>query len=141
MTTNSKYNLHNKGLWRLSGWSRRTAGASQADPHLPALRRRGNETPTQDNVQKVQILTEKFFPATGDADLSDIIADSPEPSWLGITHVVTKQELLRVVKQLPTGRAPGPDGIPNEILKLIIPLLADDLAQAISQRFASGSLP
>ena len=55
--------------------------------------------------------------------------------------MVTKQELLRVVKQLPTGRAPGPDRIPNEILKLIIPSLADDLAQAISQRFASGSLP
>jgi hypothetical protein len=87
------------------------------------LQHRGNETPTQDNIQKVQILTEKFFPATEDTDLSDIIADSPKPSWLGITHVVIKQELLRVVKQLPTGQALGPDGILNEILKLIILLL------------------
>jgi hypothetical protein len=140
-TTESAANPHNKGLWRLARWSKRSAEKSQADPHLPALRRQAQEPTTQDNQQKTDILAEKFFPTIGQADLSNIDLNLQPNHRLFIPHWISKESLLEVVKTLPNGKAPGPDRIPNEILKIIIPAIAEDLAQAISNCFAKGLLP
>jgi hypothetical protein len=52
------------------------------------------------------------------------------------TQMVTQEELETVIQRLPNSKVPGPDGIPNEILKTIAPLVSEDLAGAITQCFA-----
>ena len=137
--TTSKKLPHKKGLWRMSRWSRQAPGVKT--PHISALRRNGQEEATQDNVERAQILAEKFFPGQGLADLSDIENDQQAPSQIDAQVFITADEVKKVIKELPNGKAPGPDSIPNEVLKIIAPAVAEDLAQAISKLLQDGEIP
>ncbi|TQS34735.1 hypothetical protein Golomagni_04873 [Golovinomyces magnicellulatus] len=110
--------LNNKGLWRLLKWGKKTTNLQQGPPHLPALRRSINETLTNDNHQKEEILRDRFFPGRVNAELSDIEKDLPPKRLVPIDVEVTSEEIENVLRQLPRGKAPGPDEIPNEILQL-----------------------
>ena len=46
-----------------------------------------------------------------------------------------------MLRQLPNGKATGPDRIPNEALKEVCPALSTDLAMVISKYLAGGTLP
>ena len=58
-----------------------------------------------------------------------------------IPSVITEEELLGIINHLPNGKAPGSDGIPNEILKALPPEFAPALTQIMSTRLAGGTLP
>ena len=136
--TTSKQLPHNKGLWRMSRWSKQTPGTSAA--LLPPLRRNDQEQVTLSNEGRAQILAEKFFPRASLADLSDIASGQPAANTLDVPAEVTPKQLEEVIRKLPNGRAPGPDGIPNEILKVIAPIVSKDLAHAISKQLESGMI-
>jgi len=131
----------NKGLWQISRWSKRYAGKPPTPPHLPSLRRTESEPYCHTNAEKTQILAEKFFPTTGSADLSDIDLNATRIRNISIPHHITTEQLLSAIQSLPNNKASGPDGIPNEALKIILPEIASLLAQAISNCLASGSIP
>ena len=123
-------------------WSRKCAGIPQDDPHLPGLRRSSDNTPTADNEERMRILAEKFFPTTGNADLSDIgDEEQPERRLIDISPNTSPEEICELVRKLPNNKAPGPDEIPNEILKIAAPLIAQGLAKVSSQCLASGIIP
>lgn len=131
---------HNKGLWRLSKWSRRTAGRPHSDPQLPALRRNDSNQATACDRKRTEILIEKFFPPP--PTTPPITAETvPNQRPIQMDSRVTAEEVEGVLKRLPRGKAPGPDGIPNEILTLLAPDIAADIAQALSDIFAAGSIP
>jgi len=46
-----------------------------------------------------------------------------------------------ILRALPTGKAPGPDGIPNEVLKALAPEISKGLAHAVSKLFAGDTMP
>jgi len=140
-STSAPDNSHEKGLWRLSRWSKLRAGKSQASPHIPPLRRTDRDDTSNDNILKAQILAEKFFPEGGQADLSDIDGETPANHMLDISSTITSEQVEQAIHRLPNGKAPGPDGIPNEVLKEVAHVIKDDLAQAISKCFASGATP
>ena len=140
-SVNMKAGQHNQGLWKLSKWSRQRAGKPPADTHLPGLRRQEQDRHTDKNDEKATILAEKFFPPTPEADLSDIADDAQLKRTLEIASTITPAQLATVVNRLPNKRAPGPDRIPNEILKILIPEILDQLAQVLSSLLASGTLP
>jgi len=140
---------------------------AQGDPHLPELRRSTQDPYTDNNEEKTRILAERFFPNTGHADLSDIIPEGTPQDLHHIVHPwaaptgnagdtqaedgstmripispqITADQLKELVRKLPNGKAPGPDGIPNEALKVAVPAIAGEMAQAISSSFAGGTLP
>ena len=129
------------GLWRLSRWSRRKAGESHADPHLPALREDEEGIETLDNQQRVQILANRFFPPPLEVDLRDVVEDAPASSSLDIAKEVTEEEIHILLRNLPKGRTPGPTEIPNEVLQALSPTIDAGLAHAISRAFTHGELP
>lgn len=55
--------------------------------------------------------------------------------------MVTPDEVEAVIMQLPRGKDPGPDEIPNEILQLVLPEWKIELAEAICQLFQTGRIP
>ena len=140
-STSAPDNPHEKGLWRLSRWSKLRAGKPQVSPHIPPLRRSEQDDSCDDNLSKAQILAEKFFPEGGQADLSDIDSEVPTHHMLDISSAVTAEQIEQAINRLPNGKAPGPDNIPNETLKVVAPLIKEDLAHAISRCFDSGSTP
>lgn len=140
-STSAPDNPHEKGLWRLSRWSKLGAGKPQKSLHIPPLRRSDQEDAHDDNSTKAQILAEKFFPEGGGADLSDIDYEVPANRLLNISSTISAEQIEQAIHRLPNGKAPGPDQIPNEVLKVLAPIIKDDLAQAISKCFASGATP
>jgi hypothetical protein len=132
---------HNKGLWRLSKWSRQTAGKTQAPPQLPPLRRQTGQPLMSEDAEKAQILAEAFYPGPAQADLSDIATEEHEEPTLNINAEVTTKQVETAMNSLPNGKAPGPDGITNEALTTACAGIKPALAKAISNVFASGQLP
>ena len=123
----------------MSRWSRQATGTRTA--HISALRRNGQEEATQDNEKRAQILTERFFPGDGLADLTDIENDQQPTSTIHISTTVTPDKIEEAIHKFPNGKAPGPDSIPNEILKIIALIIKEDLAQAVSELLRTGNIP
>jgi hypothetical protein len=139
--TDDQKHPHNGGLWRLSRWSRRVAGKAHTDPHIPALRRHEEEEPTEDNIERARILAEKFFPPPPRTTHTQTAREAQPADTVQISREVTKEEVAEVLEHLPPGKAPGPDGIPNEILKALAQEISEGLAYGISTAFARGELP
>ncbi|KAI1002373.1 hypothetical protein K3495_g5828 [Podosphaera aphanis] len=121
-----------KGLWGLSRWAKKENGVQLGPPHFPALRRNSDDTPTHDNSDKAKILQEKFFPYRVEADLSDITANCHRKRTIEVRAEVTPAEFEDLLRQLPTGKAPGPDENPNEILKSMLPEWKSEMAASIT---------
>ena len=47
--------------------------------------------------------------------------------------IITPEEVKKVIQKFPNRKALGPDGILNKILKIITPIIAKELAQAITR--------
>ncbi len=54
---------------------------------------------------------------------------------------ITKKELLQVGKHLQIKKAPGPDQIPNEVIKVIIPEISDHLVHIFNDSLSIGHYP
>src|SRR6266480_6883781 len=131
--------MYNRGLWRMSRWSRQAPGARTA--YIPALRRNGQEEATQDDEKRAQILAERFFPGDGLADLSDIENNQQQTATIHIPTIVTPEEVKKVIQKFPNGKALGPDNIPNKVLKIIAPIIAEELAQVVTEFLRAGNIP
>jgi len=83
----------------------------------------------------------KILPRGGPADLSDITGDQQVASTVNISTMVSPGEITEAIRKSPNGRAAGPDGIPNEILKIIAPTIAEDMAQAVTNMLETGAIP
>ena len=127
----------------MAKWSKRTAGGpqEQASQQIPPLRRREEDPLQREAGEKAQILAERFFPRIGQADLSDIAGEPNPEQRVDIPYTITKEQVEETIQKLPNGKVAGPDNVPYEILKEIAPEISEGLAQAFTERLASGSLP
>jgi hypothetical protein len=132
---------HNSGLWTLSKWSRKKAGKPIGDPHLLALRRRPIDQVTTDDIEKAQILAEKFFPPAATADIDNIETAQQPDTQIPIDWDVTKDTIEETIRRLPNKKAPGPDMIPNEALKKCRTTISKTFAEIASECFKQGHLP
>ena len=98
---------------------------------IPPLRKSDQDQTEEANDRKAEILATKFFPRSGQADLSDI-NHHEEILRFHIDADVTEGELISVLGKLPNRKGPGPDRIPNEALKELKKKIAPGMAKAIS---------
>ena len=45
-----------------------------------------------------------------------------------ISMIITLEEVKKVIQKFLNGKAPGPDSIPNKVLKIITSIIAEELA-------------
>ena len=105
---------------------------------MPHLRKREGSPLSTTDEERTQLLAEKFFPQAPTA----VIASDTQPNRiLTIPPQVTAEEVQGVINGLPKGKTPGPNGIPNEVLRAINQEISQPMAAAISRAFAYGALP
>ena len=86
-----------------------------ASSNIPTLK--GDGVLAETNQQKADLLRHVFFPQPPQADLSDIDSTSP-PNQLTFL-AISQQEIIDVIKRAPPDKAPGEDGIPNRVWKIL----------------------
>jgi hypothetical protein len=147
--TESHKQHRNEGLWRMSKWTRNSAGRAREDPHLPALRKTPADPLRTTNIAKTELLREKFFPTIEEADLSDIETDEL-PEELEIDCEVTAEDVEAIIRNLPSRKATGPVAAPNEILRILAKRekagdpptpFCENLAPVLSGIMISGHIP
>jgi hypothetical protein len=126
-----------KGLWKMSKWSRK-AGKGGVTV-IPPLRETVNDPLRDTDEEKAEVLATKFFPRSGQADLRDV--GNEEFPRFHMDHEVLEETVLATLRGLPSGKAPGPDRIPNEALKQLKKEIAPGLAKAITHIFNTGKIP
>ena len=107
----------------MAKWARKSASRPRDLPQLPQLvvtrrnERQEIETIKLDDLQdKLQALERKFFPELILADTSDIgLSEYPDP--LETSEKIQEKEIHEALRHVAKDKAPGPDQIPNRILK------------------------
>lgn len=97
---------------------------------MPILTHNGQSASTFN--EQADMLRDFFFPPTSSAGLSDLVC-CVYPPPKDCPRVITKAEVVRAPSRLKPGKAPGPDGISNRILKACserLVILATPLFQA-----------
>lgn len=102
-------------IWKLARWARERADQKAPLPQFPEIKDQSGTLQT-DNKGKAEALAQHFFPSPRNANLQDIPhATYPEP--FGMETEVLPEELQKILRKLPTGKAAGPDKIPNLMIK------------------------
>ena len=92
------------------------------------------------NTQKTETLSKTFFPSPPSADLSDIPnTNYPEPVRTNLN--ITSIQVKRAIEKLAPNKAPGPDEIPNHILKRCLSTLEHHILALAQQSLATGHFP
>src|SRR5438270_5813577 len=128
-----------EGLWKVSKWSRRREGTA-GQCVIPPLRESDQDQTEEANDRKAEILATKFFPQSGQADLSNINYHKETPRFY-INTDVSEGELISVLRKLLNRKAPEPDKILNKALKELKEKITLGIAKAISWIFRNGEMP
>jgi Endonuclease-reverse transcriptase len=113
------------GAWKLAKWARNRSQIPRQPPQLPQLIVKSKDSHGQEIRQEANTLTEKFaalksqfFPSLPNTDISDIdFFTYPEP--IEFDPLITDVDIATSLRWVSNDKAPGPDEIPNRILKTV----------------------
>ncbi len=116
-------------------------GGSPRIPTLHTKRVNGQKASHTTNEDKANAFGEAFFPARPEVSTTPPDYQYPEP--LEAKAEITESQVTANIKQLAPHKAPGPDGIPNVVLRetaeILAPYLSDIFNVAIKlSHFFSG---
>jgi len=107
----------------MSKWSKT---GTRPLPQMVTLKNPTTGNASESSEETAQILAEKFFPCAREADLSDL-GERPDRHrpWADPTQDVegpnvSAERLTSIIRNIPNGKAPGPDEIPEHRLPLRI---------------------
>ncbi|KAG9636027.1 hypothetical protein KCU64_g14772, partial [Aureobasidium melanogenum] len=124
-----------EALWKLARWVRNKDNTKPV--FTPNLRYQGRTI--QDWRQKAGAFAETFFPPPPEADMSDTIGyEYPQPAPC---PDITEEEVLETIRQTAGNKAPGPDQIPNKVLKVVGDIIAEPLQNLFNACMALQHCP
>lgn len=124
-------------VWKLARWTKNRD--TPPSVFTPSIKRPGAASVTHNLIEKAIILAESFFPAPPEADLTDI-PDYNYPTSIDLSPI-TKQEIIKTIEAIPNNKAPGTSGIPNEVIRLTLPVLAEPLTWLFNACLETGYCP
>lgn len=93
----------------------------------------GNEESQRAVTDEIQEFHRKVRDEAADAAL--MCDPSPSPEYDRLNGPITQEEVTAIIKSLPSGKASGPDGIPNEIIKAMGESACTTLTQLFNRAF------
>ena len=132
-----------QGMWKLMKWAKNRDATPRPLPQMPNLDitdRNGQKRTVTDLQEKLEALKEGFFPNPRDADLSDI-ADTAYPEPIVTDLEIQEQEVYDALRWVKANKAPGPDQIPNLVLKKIKEWLVPRLVTIFNAALRLGYHP
>ena len=99
----------------MANWARSNGDSAKGLPQLPDIR--DGTTWAATNEDKARVFAQQFFPHPRAADLSDIEGYQYPPP-LPISNAVMADDIRTELRKLKPDKPPGPDNIPNRVLKL-----------------------
>jgi hypothetical protein len=103
-----------QGMWRIAKWARNRQGGGQAGI-IPTLCLGDRVAETAE--QKANLLRETFFPPPPTADLSDIEGHIYDQARDIAFPDINEREITKAIRRAPPDKAPGPDTIPNNLIR------------------------
>jgi hypothetical protein len=92
------------------------------------------------NKQKMDILSKTFFPSPPPVELDDIPnTNYPEPMSTNLDIIMT--QVKRAIEKLAPNKTPGPDEIPNHVLKRCLSILQFHILALAQQSMITGHFP
>ncbi|KAI0991845.1 hypothetical protein K3495_g16342, partial [Podosphaera aphanis] len=88
-----------------------------------------------------RVMAEHFFPQPVAADTADISGSIYPEELDNIPSTITPAQVEEIIAKLPSNKAPGPDGIPNRLLKECKITLKKDLAELFNACLSLGYHP
>lgn len=126
-----------EALWRRAKWARNRT--IQAPEVTPTLEHPDTSEMVSDPAEKAEIFRKAFFPSPPEGENGDI-EDATYPD--GITMPpITEQEVERAIQEASPLKAPGPDGIPNKALQLVVTGIKPHLSAIFNQSLNIGYCP
>ena len=130
-------------------WQKFVSGADERDIWI--VNQYLNSTPTNTyiptlegqaatNKQKTETLSKAFFPPPPSADLSDI-SDTIYPEAVSTNLNITMTQVKHAIERLAPNKAPGPDEIPNHILKRCLSTLQHHILTLAQLSMQLGHFP
>jgi ribonuclease HI len=120
-----------RSIFKVNGYLTSTS----SNTYIPTL-----EGEAATNSQKTDTLTHTFFPQPPPADLSDI-PGAIYPDSVPTKLIITGTQVKRAIEKLAPNKAPGPDEIPNHVLKRCLSILQPHILELAQQSFHSGHFP
>ncbi|KAI0992152.1 hypothetical protein K3495_g16034 [Podosphaera aphanis] len=90
---------------------------------------------------KARVMAGHFFPQPVAADTTDIASTIYPEELNSISKLITLTEVEEALGKLPSDKAPGPDGIPNRLLKQCRATLSKYLAELFNACLNLGYHP
>ena len=103
-------------IWRLVRWAKDKSHAPREIPKMPTLCANGVEAKTFE--EKIDMLKSYLFPPPSTPDLTDM-EQAVYPKEVDCPKNITREEVHATIKRQHSDKAPGPDGIPNRVLKAL----------------------
>lgn len=126
-----------QGMWKIARWAVKRQSLPPTSV-TPALSREDGSLET-DAEGKTKLLRAAFFPPPVQADLSDTREYRyPEPYPL---PPITESEVERAIRMAAPNKAPGTDGITNNVLQKVLDLIFPTLHQLFNASWRIGYFP
>lgn len=133
-------NASGRDIWTANKYSTDppTDGGRTRTPTLNYLDQHGQPKRTTTNDEKSEALAKSFFPSP---PLSPAVPPSCYPRPADIFRYFTREQIKKATNKLSAYKAPGPDGIPNVVLKKSIDLIVDHLYYIFRAIFELDTYP